>query len=318
MYKIIGGDQKEYGPVSAEQLRQWIAEGRAGAQTKAQAEGSADWQPLSAFPELAEALTAQAAAKPPPVAEAGAVTPLPPDILTRDYTLDIGACISNGWSLVMTNFGVLFVGALICLLIQTAIGLLGAIPFIGPLFSLANLFIVGPLMGGVYYLFLQTLRRQPASVGDVFAGFKLNFAQLCLGYLVVVLLIIACLLPGVVVAAVAIVIPILRHQPPNVLHIAAGALGVLICLIPVIYLSVSWMFVLPLIVDKRMNFWPAMETSRKTVSKHWWLVFSLLIVCGLIKVVGVLACGVGVLFALPITFAAMMYAYESMFGPSTA
>jgi len=62
MYKIIGGDQKEYGPVSGEQMRQWIAEGRAGAQTKAQAEGSADWQPLSAFPEFNDALAAQAGA----------------------------------------------------------------------------------------------------------------------------------------------------------------------------------------------------------------------------------------------------------------
>jgi hypothetical protein len=62
MYKVIGGDQKEYGPVSAEQLRQWIAEGRAGAQTKAQSEGSAEWQPLSAFPEFNDALTAQVGA----------------------------------------------------------------------------------------------------------------------------------------------------------------------------------------------------------------------------------------------------------------
>ena len=62
MYKIIGGDQKEYGPVSAEQMRQWIAEGRAGAQTKAQAEGSADWRPLSAFPEFNDALAVQAGA----------------------------------------------------------------------------------------------------------------------------------------------------------------------------------------------------------------------------------------------------------------
>ena len=28
MYKIIGGDQKEYGPVTADQLRAWITEGR--------------------------------------------------------------------------------------------------------------------------------------------------------------------------------------------------------------------------------------------------------------------------------------------------
>jgi hypothetical protein len=46
MYKIIGADGREYGPVTADQLRNWIAEGRATAQTRAQAEGSAQWKPL--------------------------------------------------------------------------------------------------------------------------------------------------------------------------------------------------------------------------------------------------------------------------------
>jgi hypothetical protein len=53
MYKIIGADQKQYGPVSADELRQWIAEGRVNAQTLIQAEGQTDWRPLSTFPEFA-------------------------------------------------------------------------------------------------------------------------------------------------------------------------------------------------------------------------------------------------------------------------
>jgi hypothetical protein len=52
MYKIIGADGKEYGPISTEQLRQWIAEGRANAQTRVCAEGTTEWKPLSAFPEF--------------------------------------------------------------------------------------------------------------------------------------------------------------------------------------------------------------------------------------------------------------------------
>ena len=31
MYKILGGDGKEYGPVLADTLRQWVREGRANA-----------------------------------------------------------------------------------------------------------------------------------------------------------------------------------------------------------------------------------------------------------------------------------------------
>jgi hypothetical protein len=53
MYRIIGNNQAEYGPVTAEQIRQWIAEGRADANTQARIEGSNDWKPLRDFPEFA-------------------------------------------------------------------------------------------------------------------------------------------------------------------------------------------------------------------------------------------------------------------------
>ena len=58
MYKIIGADQREYGPVNVEQIQQWIAEGRVNRQTKVQAEGGGEWGPLTEFPELVELLTA--------------------------------------------------------------------------------------------------------------------------------------------------------------------------------------------------------------------------------------------------------------------
>ena len=54
-YKIIGADLVEYGPVSAEQVRQWIAEGRVNSETKLQAEGTAEWKPLAEVPEFAAA-----------------------------------------------------------------------------------------------------------------------------------------------------------------------------------------------------------------------------------------------------------------------
>lgn len=52
MFKIIGTDQKEYGPISVEQLKQWITEGRANANTLIQPMGSTEWKPLSSFPEF--------------------------------------------------------------------------------------------------------------------------------------------------------------------------------------------------------------------------------------------------------------------------
>jgi hypothetical protein len=59
MYKIIGADQREYGPIGVEQIRQWIAEGRVNGQTKIQAEGSTDWKSVAELPELAVLLPAR-------------------------------------------------------------------------------------------------------------------------------------------------------------------------------------------------------------------------------------------------------------------
>lgn len=67
MYKIIGADQQEYGPVPAEQIRQWIAEGRANGQTLIQPEGATEWRALATFPEFADVAAARAI---PPLASA--------------------------------------------------------------------------------------------------------------------------------------------------------------------------------------------------------------------------------------------------------
>jgi hypothetical protein len=55
MYKIIGTDSREYGPVSAEQVRRWIAEGRVNNQTLMKPDGSGNWQPAGEIPEFAGA-----------------------------------------------------------------------------------------------------------------------------------------------------------------------------------------------------------------------------------------------------------------------
>lgn len=55
MYKIVGGDQKEYGPVTADQVRQWIAQNRANGNTIVSFEGG-PWKPLSTYPEFADVL----------------------------------------------------------------------------------------------------------------------------------------------------------------------------------------------------------------------------------------------------------------------
>ncbi len=62
MYYIQGADQKEYGPVSADQLRQWISENRLNRFSPARADGESLWKTLGDFPEFAEVLVGAAPA----------------------------------------------------------------------------------------------------------------------------------------------------------------------------------------------------------------------------------------------------------------
>jgi len=53
MYTILGGDGKQYGPITAETLRQWINEGRANRNTQVRPDGAEQWQALASVPEFA-------------------------------------------------------------------------------------------------------------------------------------------------------------------------------------------------------------------------------------------------------------------------
>jgi hypothetical protein len=75
MYKIIGADGKEYGPITADQLRQWIAEGRVNAQTRVLVEGATEWRPLADIPDF---VTALPSAPPPPPLQGYPGTPALP------------------------------------------------------------------------------------------------------------------------------------------------------------------------------------------------------------------------------------------------
>ena len=335
-YLIIGGDGKQYGPVSAEDLRNWVAEGRLNAQSQIMAEGGTEWRPLSAFPEFADWFAAQA----PP----GAPSAAPVNWAERDYDLDIGGCVSRGWDSFKNNFGTLFGSFWLAMLISiAAAGMLGGlVTAVIPKTLMASVtfrlcynvafqavlaLFNGPLFGGVFYIYLQALRGRPAAIGDIFVGFQRAFGQLYLGNFLVAFFIGLCLVPFNIIQATRLqpLVEQMQHTSPSDMQSVLaqfwpailGMLPVLgLCMIPMIYLTVNWQFVMPLIIDKPMAFWPAMKTSWKMVHKHWFSVFGLTVVAGLINVAGGLLCCIGVLFTIPLTTAVMMQAYETIFGES--
>ena len=78
MFTLIGGDGKEYGPSPANQIREWLASGRANLDTKAKAQGSEEWRRLGDYPEFGarEVLPPPMPASGAPFATAAATHPI--------------------------------------------------------------------------------------------------------------------------------------------------------------------------------------------------------------------------------------------------
>jgi hypothetical protein len=323
-YKIIGGDLKEYGPVSEETLRRWIVDGRANGQTRIRKDDEESWQPLSTFREFAEALLAQTGYTPqtegaPPINALGWNN----QVLTRPASLELGRCLRRSWELLKGNFGLLLGATFVLWIIALACQF---IPVAG---GIAYWLFRGVLYGGLTLIFLKRIRGQTAAVGEIFAGFSLALAQL--------------LLVGVVTSLLS-------------------GIGLIFCLVPGIYLAVAWIFSIPLVADKHLEFWSAMELSRKVVTRVWFQVLGLLVLAFLPSILiylftemkisanafavvqGILMSGrpdferivrailgvakesfpyvmlvkVCLLLNLPLALGALMYAYEDLFGARSA
>ncbi len=95
MYRIIGADQKEYGPIPADQVRQWIADRRLNANSLAMPDGGSEWKALSTFPEFAAAISIAA-----PVFPALQQTPGTNSMAVAGLTCGVlcwlGACCCSG------------------------------------------------------------------------------------------------------------------------------------------------------------------------------------------------------------------------------
>ncbi len=276
MYTIIGGDGQEYGPVPTDQIKAWIAGGRANLDTRAKALGTEEWKPLGEFP----AFTPGGAEQSDPVAET-AVSADPEaiatDLIARAGKLDIGSCYERSWQLLKSELWPL-VGVAV---LVNAVGLVFML-LPSPWDMLAASLLGGVLNGGLYYFFLLKVRGRPARLSDAFAGFSVAFAPL--------------MLAGMASAGMV-------------------CLGLILLVIPGIYLAVAYTFVYILVIDRKMPFWTAMEVSRRVVTAQWWRVLGLLLLAIPFALLGIALLIVGVFFAMPLVFGAIVYAYEDLCNP---
>jgi len=189
-------------------------------------------------------------------------------------SLPLGEYLKTGWRLFL-NFPGGFVGFfLVYLLIQIV---LSFVPWIGGVAS----FVVGPaLMMGNFIVCAKLLQSRSPQFSDFFLGFRFFIP-----------LLLTALVGGVLVG-----------------------IGFLLLVIPGIYLLVSYLFASSLVVDRRLDFWPALELSRRTIQPMWFGFFAFFLLLILINLAGAVALGVGLLVTVPFTCCVVTVAYADIFG----
>ena len=138
----------------------------------------------------------------------------------------------------------------------------------------------GPLSVGIFYVIFNKMRGGEINIGDISKGFNFFVAAVLADILITVFV----------------------------------SVGFFFLIIPGIVISAPYMFAFPLILEKNMDFWEAMETSRKVVTKNIFELSVFMLVLYIFMIIGVLLLFVGFLVALPIVFVAIALAYKDLFG----
>lgn len=323
MYYMIGGDGREYGPVTADQLKQWLIEGRANRLTLIRADGSDAWRALGDT-DLGSVTptTGQSVRPTPPEAVFEHQGPGlagdsmgPSGVDRSEGGLSLLRCLAAGGSFLVQNLWLMGAGSLLVWIVQM---ILLAIPVFGGVLHLA---FDGVLLAGLFMLALRRIRGESVRVADALEGFNMNLRPL--------------MLVGVVTQLLS-------------------TFGLLLFVLPGIYLIVAWSMALPLVADRRMEFWSAMERSRRVVSRNWFrmaIIYALAFLPVLVAVLynfsqtfkevaesisatgfnldrlrglqetaneRVLLQQVVLLFALPFGTGMIAHAYEQLFGSATS
>lgn len=309
MFFILGSDGAEYGPADVTTIKSWMREGRVVLQTKARRPDSAEWKALADFPEFAE----MPPALPPPVPAGGDPVKVDADayaadLIARAKPLDITGCIGRAWNFYKSDFGPILGVTLLMWLIMGALGL---IPFGSMVFS-------GVCMAGLYYYYLGKMRGQHREMSDMFAGFSRRTGDLIIGALALCGIILACLVPGYLCMFGSVIFMSGNGQHGAPAGMIFGLLLLMAGLLPMLYFSITWAFMFPLIIDKNLGWKDAMKISRRVLHAQFWRFFLMLILVTLIAYLGLLLFIVGILLFIPLPVAAMCHAYEDLCNPPPA
>jgi uncharacterized membrane protein len=207
------------------------------------------------------------------------------DAVAGRYDFEIGQVMSEAWSLTKGMKGSFWGAAIIVYAAMIAMALISAALFQKnvALRVLSNIVFgaVGPIL--FVGIIMMGIRRA--------AGLSVNFATAF-----------SCFDRAVNVFVAGLLTTLLTY------------VGIILLIIPGIYLAVAYCMSMPLIADRRLGSWQAMETSRKAVTKRWFQFFGLFIVVGLVVCVSALPLGIGLIWTAPWSVNVIGVVYRRAFG----
>ncbi len=215
--------------------------------------------------------------------------------LARGYDFGIGALIGEAWAKVKGTKGIIIGGFLVFYVVLLAatfilggiVGVFGALSdnlvavVVGEvLVSLLASALAYPFMAGINMVGIRRAADQPISFNEIFSHFGRT-------------------VPLIITAVVMMLLIYL---------------GMLLLLLPGIYLAVAYLLAIPLVVERGLSPWQALEASRKAISQHWFKVFGLFLLLGVIVILSAIPLGIGLVWSIPLMVVAMGVLYRTIFG----
>jgi uncharacterized membrane protein len=90
--------------------------------------------------------------------------------------------------------------------------------------------------------------------------------------------------------------------------------GVLLLILPGIYLAFAYTLALPLVLERGLSPWQALQASRKAISQHWFKVFGWAMLLGLIIGLSAIPPGIGLVWTMPMWMICTGILYRTIFG----
>lgn len=206
--------------------------------------------------------------------------------INPNYTVKVSNYLDRGWNIVREYYWGFISFIFLIALVFVALSFLPApLGTVGEgqkriATDLFNTVIAPVLRAGYFIVAFRIMKGRAHEFSDFFQGFR-NFLQIFL------------------VSLVGSLITII---------------GLVLLIIPGIYIGVCYLFGMCFVIEKRLDFWSALEASRKIVSRQWFSIFGFLLVIILINLGGALFCGIGLLVTVPWTACAIAAAFEDIVG----